>query len=564
MPYEMDSVASVTPEWSGAGDRVRPARASEKGVAGAGSAAPAAVGVPFGARAMTRVSKGVGALFLNSAVNVLGQISLVPIALVAWGAARYGEWVALTGLVILVKLADLGLQTFVVNRLCASYARNEREEMHSVLHSALRVQLPLVGIVLLLLAAGLWLAPLDRILRVHSIAGFELAALVLLVAFEVLIAAPMGVIIGLYRATGRFPRSAMIGACQQFLLVGLTLALVAGRASFLSLALARVGVVLLGAGWVIYDLGHLYPWLRLWPSLGAWREGVAMMGPGLFFLLIPLADYLSAQFTLLVIQKTLSSGEVSRLATHRTLVNVAPMVSNLLMYAMWPELTALYAREESSRLVRVQRSLARLNVWLVGAVIFGMLPLIPWIYPAWTAGQLALDSWTLTFLITRTLLWGMWNANLVALLATNRHKRATLGLLGSALITSALAMILVPIMGMRGAALAALLGDLCVVAWFIPILAARAAGDSGVGLMLDVGSALLKGIGIPVAFGFLSWFLLPVAIMRYLIVLPLCGMLAGVIIWRQLIPFERQLVLHFFRSARQMLVTRCRREGLPA
>src|SRR5437016_3734789 len=90
-----------------------------------------------------RVSKGIGALSLGAALQIVGQLTIVPVALYAWGKVRYGEWVLLTGLVTFLKLTDLGLQTFVVNRMCANYAREERREMQKILHNALRLQIPL-------------------------------------------------------------------------------------------------------------------------------------------------------------------------------------------------------------------------------------------------------------------------------------------------------------------------------------------------------------------------------------------------------------------------------------
>src|SRR5713101_6697831 len=91
-----------------------------------------------GASVLVRVGKGLGALFTGAAVQILGQLTVVPIALYAWGKVRYGEWLVLTGLVTFLRLTDLGLQTFVVNRMCASYARGERDDMQSALDGALR------------------------------------------------------------------------------------------------------------------------------------------------------------------------------------------------------------------------------------------------------------------------------------------------------------------------------------------------------------------------------------------------------------------------------------------
>jgi O-antigen/teichoic acid export membrane protein len=529
------------------------ARQARAGPITVSSEARADLRVPSGASLLARVSRGVGALSLNAGVNVIGQLSIVPVALYAWGEVRYGEWIVLTGLISLLKLTDLGLQTFVVNRLCASYARDDREEMHHILHSTLRIQYLLVGGVLGLISIALLVVPLNHALQLRTVAGLNLYVVALLLAIELLIGVPMGVIGGIYRATGRLARAAMIGACQQLALVGLTLALIASQTTFVSLAGARVGIALIISVWLIYDLRRLYPWLRIWPTSGTWRDGLRMIGPGLFFLLIPVADYLSGQFTLMVIQKTLEGGAVSRLATHRTVVNLAQMASGLLMHAVWPELTALHARAQNGDLTWVYRSLAKLNLWLVGAVAFGVLPFIPWIYPSWTAGRLTLDEWTLAFLTIRMLIWGIWSASMTMLAAINRHQLVALTLLGASGITSILAVTLVPVMGISGAALAALLGDLCVSAWLVPSLACREIGDSFSAFLAEAGAALSMGIGIPVGLGLVAWLLLPSPLLRYLLVIPISMGIALMLMWRQLAPFERQFVVHVYRRGRGAL-----------
>ncbi len=80
----------------------------------------ASVESPPGASLLARVGRGVGALSFGAAVNLVGQVSIVPVAMYFWGETRYGEWVVLTGLVSFLKLTDLGLQTFVVNCRCVS------------------------------------------------------------------------------------------------------------------------------------------------------------------------------------------------------------------------------------------------------------------------------------------------------------------------------------------------------------------------------------------------------------------------------------------------------------
>lgn len=488
---------------------------------------------------VTRVSKGVGALSLGALVQIIGQLSLVPVALYFWGKVRYGEWILLTGLVSLLRLTDLGLQTFVVNRLCSSYARDDRDQMQAVLHSALRVQIPLALFALLTIAIVLTTFPLRQALALQTVAGVDLYIVAILLAAELLVNVPMGVVAGIYRATSRLSRAAVLGASQQFSVVVLTILLVTLRANFASVAAVRLGAVIVLSLCIVYDLHRLHPWLKLWPGRGSLRQGIWMIGPGLFFLMIPVADYLSTQFSLLLLQRSLAGGEVSRLATHRTVVNVAAMVSGLLTTAMWPEITALHARSQSQQLIKAHRTLVRLNLWLVAGVSLGMLPFISLIYSTWTGGRLSIDSWTLAFLLIRMLLWGIWSASMTMLCAINRQRSVACVLLGAATLTSVLSLWLIPRFGISGAALSQLLGDLAVCAWVIPLLASREIQDSVTGLLAAISSAFVSGVFVPIALGFIGWRLVQSEILRFIVVIPAVSCLALVLIWRQMVPYER-------------------------
>jgi O-antigen/teichoic acid export membrane protein len=487
----------------------------------------------------SRVTRGVGALSLNAAVSTLGQLTIVPIALYSWGKLRYGEWVVLSGLVTFLRLTDLGLQTFVVNRICASYARGDREEMQRSLSSALRVQIPLVFAVLVFIALALSLFPIQQALALQTVSRMAFSLVAMMLVMELLLGVPMGVVAGVYRATGRLARGGVIGACQQFGITALTITLIASHADFVSLAAVRLGIALLVSVWILFDLNRLYPWLHLWPGEGDWRLGARMIGPGLFFMLIPLADYLSTQFSLVILQHSNNGGEVSRLATHRTVVNLAVMASGLLTNAVWPELTALHARNESNQLIKTHRSLARINMWLVAAVTIGMLPFVPLIYPSWTAGRLTIDSWTLGLLITRILLWGIWSASMTVLCAVNKQKAVACVLLGSACITCILSIVLIPRIGISGAALAQLIGDVSITAWLIPLLASREIGDSFRKLVVATARALFLGILVPVALGLIGWRLIHAEAIRLIVLVPTILLLAFGLMWKQLPSYER-------------------------
>ena len=506
---------------------------------------------PGSAGFLRRAARALVSLSLSALVNILAQVT-VPIALYVWGKFRFGEWILLSGVVQFLKITDLGVQTYVVNRLCASFALGDPNEFRRVLHSTLRIQLPISVAVLASLAIAMAVLPAATILGVHTIGGGALFTVVLLLATELLLGVPMGVIAGIYRATGHLARAAVLGAIQDFAVLVVTVLFIATNCSFVSVAAGQVIVAGLMSGFILQDLHGLHPWLGIWPTEGSWRQGLKMVGPGLFFLLIPLADYITTQFTLMVAQRHLGGGEVSRLATHRMILNFGVMASSLLTTAVWPELTAMHALGKTHSLIRIHNTLAKLNLWLIGGSLLVLLPVIAVVYPVWTARRLSLDSWTLGFLIGRFLLWTVWSIRSAVLCAGNRHYGPSIALILEAFLTGALAVYLVPALGIRGAALAALLADIGVCAWVMPWLLTRETGEK-FGTIMATSLRAALALFLPAGVGIVIWHYTSLAIARYAIILPVCVCLGLMLMSHELDNEEKASLREFWALIRVKL-----------
>jgi O-antigen/teichoic acid export membrane protein len=490
-----------------------------------------------------RLARSIAALFVNSSVAVVGQLALVPIALFYWGSAQYGEWLILTGLVSLLKFADLGLQTLVVNRLCESFALGKRDEMSRTLQSGVGLQSAVAVVLLAIACLTPILAQPTGLFSVGSNGGIELASILLFLSLEVLIGIPMGTVAGLYRATGRLPRAAAIGTFQQLMLVVASALLIGAQATFLTLAMARACIAVFVSTFILIDLVRLYPWIRPRRWIGSFGEATAMVPSGVLFVLIPLSETICNQSLLMISLTSLGSDAVSQLATHRTAVNAAVMMGTVMATAVWPELTALNALREQAQLRQLHHTLLRLNLWSLAAVTVGMLPILPLIYPSWTAGRLELDYWVLAFLIARTLVWGTWNVSMTLLLASSRQQRVAWALFGSAGLAAALAMVLVPWLGLPGAALALLAADLGIAAWVIPLSACRQIGERITRVWTVAGEVLLRAVVAPAGVGLLLWQAIPWLPLRYALVIPLAWGLAIALAWSQLSRHERDILM---------------------
>jgi O-antigen/teichoic acid export membrane protein len=489
-----------------------------------------------------RTARGVGAFGFGAVINLAAQLSTVPVAMYCWGKVRYGEWVLLAAAVLILKLSDLGLQSFVVNRMCAQYAVGNRDAVLHDLHSALRTQLPLAVALFGTVAALVSLLPVDAWLGIRTLTHHEFVWVVLLLAAELLVAIPGGVMMGCYRATGNIARNAMAGNFQTLGALIMTLSLMLVGFGFVAIAAARVVVQVVTQVACYFDLHRQHAWFRLSTRIGNWTEGWRFVGPGMFFLLIPICDYVAVQVTLIVVQKYWGSSDVSTLATHRTVVNMAVLACNLLLYSITPEITALHARNELDKLGRVHSTLTKLSVWIVGFALLAALPAISILYPIWTVRRLSLDWVTLLILSARTILYAQWSASLVLLTSINRQKTASLVIAASTMLILVMALLLVPQLGIRGAVTATLVGELALAGWLIPRLAARECGRSTTAVL----SENLRAIAPFIMIGALElalWVMAPNLIVRFCLLWPAGALAAAAWAWRSLDDAERRTLL---------------------
>lgn len=500
-----------------------------------------------------RVLASTLALSLGAVIHILGQIIVVPIGMATWQKERWGEWLSISALVMFLALTDLGVQTHVVNKMNAHFARGKTDEMLHELHSALRIQGPLAILIWTLGAIAFYFFPLKSWLGIRTATELETYLTIIFFSFELLLNVPFGVVNSTYRAAQQLPRAAVIGTIKRVLEVVILAGLMIARAPFWMVALGRVLMVLVLYSIVIRDLHKLFPWFNLRPLRGTPRDGLAMLPSGALFLLAALSDYLASQGNLMVIQGALGGVAVAQLATHRTISSMGKIVATQLASAIWPELTALEALGDTDRLVRLHRTAAKLVAFLAGIPLIAFFPLSSWVYRAWTMRELSLDPIILGALVLQTVLWGVWYAGWTVLMATNRQGRLVWLLAVNAIISMSLCVVLVPKMGIRGAALAMLVADCVVAVWAIPRAACLALGDKVSGFFWEVFLAISVGLFAPALMSAGAYVALPPGAIRAIVTPCIFLVLALPLVWISLLPEERALCLRMFDKIRNRL-----------
>jgi O-antigen/teichoic acid export membrane protein len=423
-------------------------------------------------------------------VGLAQQVVLVPFFLRAWGDGTYGDWLAATAVASYLGLADMGVQSYAVNRLSQDHARGDDAGFRRDLHSTyvLYALLALAGAVVLGLLAALlpWEAWFDG----HAIGPVDAGRIATIAGAGVLVSIATGFAASLHKAYGDAARSAAAGTLARLLTIAVTVAALWVRLGPVAVALAVLASQFLAALASTWDLVRLHPEAR--PSFhDARRETVrAFLAPSLMFLLVQVAYGLTVQGTVIVASVALGGAAATTFATARTLVNVVRQAVQLLGNSLWPEFTRLHSTGDA-RLPVLHRLLVKGTSLVTAALVPALATMGPTLYGLWTGGRVTVDATLLHWLLLGVALQAPWLASSVLLAATNRHGGLSILYVVQGLLVVGLSAIMAPRLGTAAMGIALATTDFAVFGVLVPRWAQAVTGERL--------GAYLRGIYVPYA-----------------------------------------------------------------
>ena len=454
-------------------------------------AAPAPTDIPSNARrprvamhgAVRRLTYGTLASGLSQVVNICSQLALVPLFLSSWGSGRYGEWLALSAAVSYLGMLDGGVQTFVINQLTKLRAGNDDGAYAKLLNSALA----LVGVVstaaALMVLTVAALVPIEQWMRVSE-PGVRLA--VALLALQVIVALPQGLLSGIYRTAGEYAREQMIGNARKLLTLAATAAALVAGAGFVTLAALQLAALALTCIFVLWDVRRRHTWIVF-----DWRDAdrhaaLALLGPSSFFFLMQVWAGIALQGSTLLVSSLEGAAAVAVFVSLRTLVSFVRQVTGALQNALSPELTTLEARGRletlrsvhlgTAKLLMISCAYASVFLYLSGADIVRV----------WTAGQLQYDAGVMHALLVLLGVHSFWTTSAVVMSATNNHRKIAVCITIAGFVGLAFGYVLGRLIGTPGVIYGMAAADLFICGYYVPRAACRQMNESFTVFLFEV------------------------------------------------------------------------------
>lgn len=371
-----------------------------------------------------RILRSFSADILGQALNIGIRLILVPLFLSAWGAEAYGEWLILTAIAAWFGLGDLGGQLYFINRLTAEWTAGKLDQFQRTYSTGLSFFLGASIALLLCVLIGLSYLPVADWLAIKSVSHAEVKIILLFMALRFLVALPIGMILGIYRAIGIQATSVMYGNLILLIqFIASAVVLLSGGQMFLLAALEALPFLLI-LFVVVWDLRRrMPPVFSLFSFDQADREIFRMaILPSLHFLGLQVSAAIIIQGVVLVIARTLGPVEVAMFSSMRIVANVISRFTSVLAHAAWPEITRLATLGQDKELANLFRIVTQATLFIGLCYLCLIVIRGEMLYRWWLNDALEYDFWAMYLLACQVVMNMLWTWGGNVLMATNRHE----------------------------------------------------------------------------------------------------------------------------------------------
>lgn len=398
--------------------------------------------------------RGFAACAIGPFSTVLIQIVSVPVFLHFWGPKAYGEWLILSAIPTYLSLSDIGFGNVAGNDMAMRVASGDREGALETFQSTWALVSLITLTIIIVSIAVFRFARVAAVFHLSAIPERDARIVLLLLGAEVMFTLQGNVAFSAFTCEGLFPVGALWWNVTRLTEYGLGTAAVCVGATPVAVALCFMIIRLLGTVLLALLLQSRIAWLSFDFRLASLRRIKQLFVPAMAMMGFPTGNAISIQGMVIVIGHLLNPIAVVVFSTLRTLTRCAVQIMNLINSTVWPELSLAYGAGSQVRARQLHRRACQLSIWLSLAAITTLAIFGPAIYRIWTHNKIQMNHQVFDILLLVVLANSFWFTSSVASVACNKHLRIAIVYVCGALLSVVLACMLIPVLGLTGAALA--------------------------------------------------------------------------------------------------------------
>jgi O-antigen/teichoic acid export membrane protein len=475
-------------------------------------AQPASFPVNVGANPMlVRVFKNFASQLFNLSVTFGDRFVLTAILLRAWPTDIYADWTTILTSVGLLGVADLGLVTWLSNRLHKAFALGEETTFQRTLGVGLFAYAG-VGIVMLFALLGLATIAASGFYPIlHGLARADAILLIVLLGLAQTLLTTRSAISQVYRGRDQFARGMIIESLSALCIIG---SLIIGGASGLGpvgLAFVYLGAQLVfGWGLLLVDLRR-FPSLDLRPIFPLASEAREVALAMRWYSLGTALPILWLQTPILILGSLgLNGAALVAFVLHRTLVNFCRTFTVMISTSAGVELARYVHAGEHAEIQRRLKIVGAACGAVSGTIIAGLLTFGRPLIHVWSSGAISLDAATMLWLLMPAFV--LVPAFPLVYLAhlSDLPKPLAISQVVQVLVGAALAVLLVREYGSSGVAFALAVGEIIAIGTLLPVALSRRLGNRLWGHAIRSLATAAAALGAAILIGRLVVALVPI------------------------------------------------------
>lgn len=287
--------------------------------------------------------------------TLTSNLLLPPYLIQQFGMDRYGAWLYLFSIPMSLTMLDAGISAAFSTEVYRLHSKGQIDQAAATFKAGLRILAGIIGLLLILLLAGVWIFSLGGphrseaswtliLLGAYALAGF----------FSELLNAP-------YKIAGRFHLIQVIWLVTKAVELVVMLAVVRLN-SFVVMAAALLAVKVTASAALWLHLRGFAQYLLQ----GSWRARVPvrhLVAPSLMYAVNPLILFLALQLPVMIIGNTLGMVMVVAYTTIRTLARLSLQVGNQISISLYTEYTRVLGARQMEV---VKRLYVKSNLIILG------------------------------------------------------------------------------------------------------------------------------------------------------------------------------------------------------
>jgi len=411
-------------------------------------------------RILPRLLRGIAANGIGQVISVLIQIVSVPIFIGFWGVGLYGEWLILSTVPAYLVMSDIGFASVAANEMTMQVSQGRRSSALTVFQSTWL----LISCVSLLAAffvlAIIWFLPFEDWFHLTRLTHFEVVGVVVLLTLHVLVGLQGKMLSAGFRCEGNYARGTVLNSLVRLFEYGAVAVVVCFGASPIIAAVAFLALRCVGTVGMRIALYKQSPWIIYGYDLATLHTIKRLARPAFAFMAFPLGSAFKDQGIVTVIGVVLGPPAVVVFSTLRTIINAGYNLVSMINQAVWPEISMAFGAKKVELARALHRHACQASMWVSFLFVAGLFFAGEWIIKIWTLGKVIPEPSFFYLMLSVSVANSLWYASSMVPLAINRHEKVALFYLGVAGTSLLLAIWLIPVFGLNGAALALLIINL--------------------------------------------------------------------------------------------------------